>query len=138
MSLRQGVTAQEEMKIKQHIAKKGSWDSLVEKCRPTDEKHPTPYLDGVDMKAVKAIYDQLTQKHEDAQELGYDDILHHERTVADHRNKEKAVAAANRERISSGLSPLPPHPELVHPKDKKAPVAKPAGGIDDLTGKNKK
>lgn len=90
MSLRHGVTAQEEHKLKTLIAKGVSWEAIVTLCHVQDERgNPqVPLLADVDLPHVKkVIFDPLIKKLEDAKKAGFKDIHAYEADL-----KKKAVA----------------------------------------------
>ena len=71
---RQGVTATEEKKLAKLIAEGKSWEYVVSRCQPTDDRgEPVhPLLDGVDLAHVKKfIWDPLKKIHD----KGADDLL---------------------------------------------------------------
>jgi hypothetical protein len=92
MSLRQGVTAPEEHKLKSLISRGKSWDEIVSLCQSADEKgNPqVPLLADVHLDAVKkSIYDPLVKKLEEAKKAGFKGIHEHEAKV----KKERDAAA---------------------------------------------
>jgi hypothetical protein len=95
MSLRQGVTAAEETKLKTLASKGAKWADIVERCQTKDDRgnEQVPLLADVDLKAVKPIYDQLLKKHEEAVAAKHPDILSHERAIA---SKKAAALAAKK------------------------------------------
>lgn len=81
MSLRQGVTATEEHKLKALISQGVSWDEIVARCRVEDERGnaQVPLLADVDLETVKkTLYDPLVEKLGEAKEAGFKDIHSYE------------------------------------------------------------
>lgn len=94
MSLRHGVTATEEHKLKSLISKGASWDDIVARCQIEDERgNPqVPLLQDVDFASVKKnIFDPLAKKLEEAKKAGHKGI--HEHEAAEKKKKDAAAAA---------------------------------------------
>lgn len=93
MSLRQGVTAPEEHRLKSLISKGMTWEELVARCQLTDKNGApqVPLLADVDLQAIKkTIYDPLVEKHEVAKKAGHKDIHSHE--AAEKKKKDEVRA----------------------------------------------
>lgn len=87
MSLRHGVTAQEENTLKHLISKGKTWEEIVALCDPSGDK--TPLLADVNLDAVKkSIYDPMVKMLEAAKKAGHQTIHQHESA------KKKAAAEA--------------------------------------------
>jgi hypothetical protein len=100
MSLRQGVTAPEEHKLKALISKGKTWDEIVARCQTTDEqgREQVPLLQDVDLKTIKAtIYDPLVKKLEEAKKAGFKDIHGHETALKKKRDEAAAAKKAKEE-----------------------------------------
>jgi hypothetical protein len=83
MSLRHGVTAQEEHKLKALIAKGKSWAEIVE----------AGHLEDVDVVHVKReVFDPLVKRHEVAVKAGHKSVIDHERAIAKKKAEEKKAA----------------------------------------------
>jgi hypothetical protein len=98
MSLRQGVTAQEEHKLKSLIAKGISWDEVVARCQIQDDKgrDQVPLLADTDLASVKKnLFDPLVKKHEEAKKAGFKDIHAHE--AKQKKDRDAAAAAKKKE-----------------------------------------
>lgn len=138
MSLRQGVTATEEHKLKALISKGVTWDEIVALCAVEDERGNTqvPLLTDVDLSSIKkSIYDPLVARLDEAKEAGFDDIHSHEVARRNEIAKQKEEAggegfekeeadakareAANNERVRGNI------------KDTTSGAGKP---VDDLLG----
>lgn len=84
MSLRHGVSSQEEHKLKSLIAKGKTWEEIVASGELLD----------VDLgHAKKHIYDPLVKKHEEAKKAGHKDIHAQEA----HETKKRAAAKKAKE-----------------------------------------
>jgi hypothetical protein len=93
MSLRHGITAPEEHKLKTLIAKGASWDDIVARCQVEDDRgNPqTPLFADVNLEVVrKNVFEPLVKKHEEAKKAGFKDIHAHEAKL----KKERDAAAA--------------------------------------------
>jgi hypothetical protein len=96
MSLRQGVTAAEEHKLKTLISKGISWEEIVARCQIQDDKgrDQVPLLADVDLASVrKNLFEPLVKKLEEAKKAGFKDIHAHD---ADIKKKRDAAAAAKK------------------------------------------
>lgn len=94
MSLRHGVTAQEEHKLKTLISQGKSWEHIVALSQPKNEQgqDQIPFLLDVDLTVVKkAIFEPLVKKLEEAKKAGHKDIHSHEKKLAADKAKAKAV-----------------------------------------------
>lgn len=100
MSLRHGLTAPEENKLKSLVSKGTSWDDIVARCQVEDERgNPqSPIFHDVNLDAVKKnIYEPLVKKFEEAKKAGFKDIHAHE---ADIKKKKDAILAAKKAKES--------------------------------------
>jgi hypothetical protein len=97
MSLRHGLTAPEEHKLKTLVSKGTSWDEIVERCSLTDDRgNPqVPLFTDVELSVIKKfIYDPLVKKLEEAKKAGFKDLHAHE---ASERKKREAAKKAKEE-----------------------------------------
>lgn len=102
MSLRQGITAAEETKLKTLASKGAKWADIVERCQTKDDRgnEQVPLLADVDLRKdgpVHKTYEQLLKKHEQAVAAKHPDILSHERAVASKKAADLAAKKAERE-----------------------------------------
>lgn len=95
MSLRHGVSIQEENKLKVLASQGKSWSEIVELCATQDERgrEQAPLLLDVEMSFVKKFYESLCKKHEEAKKAGHPTIHAHEAAIA---SKKRAEAAAKK------------------------------------------
>lgn len=126
MSLRHGITAQEEQTLKRLIAEGKTWKEVEADTRKGENGNG--WLQDVLLSKVKPIFEQLEEKHLEAADLGYEDSTQHDRAVANHKTKEKARARENQERILAGLKPLAEVGPLKHPSDLEDEAKKKQGG----------
>lgn len=88
MSTRQGLTAQEENKLKHFINQGKSWEDILKLHSEQDARQPL--FDGVNMDAVKkTIFDPLVKRLEVAGKAGHKTI--HELDSAEATAKRKAA-----------------------------------------------
>jgi hypothetical protein len=100
MSLRHGVTAQEEHKLKTLVSQGKSWEQIVALCALEDERgrEQKPLLLDADLGVVKkTIYDPLVKKLEEAKKAGHKDIHAHEAAIKKKKDEAKAAAKAEEE-----------------------------------------
>lgn len=91
MSLRHGVTAQEEHKIKHLISQGKTWEQIAALCESDEKK--TPLLADVNLEHVKkTIYDPLVKKFEAAKKAGHKTIHDFEKAEAKKAADAKKLA----------------------------------------------
>jgi hypothetical protein len=98
MSIRQGLTAAEEHKLKTLISQGKTWEAIVALCQTTDDhgKDQTPVFADVDLGTVKKhLYDPYVKKLEEAKKAGFRSIHDHE---ADAKKKKAEAAAAKKKK----------------------------------------
>lgn len=74
MSLRHGVTAQEENAIKRLISQGKTWEQIAALCDPSDEKQKALIADANLDVVKKTIYEPLVKRFEAAKKAGHKTI----------------------------------------------------------------
>jgi hypothetical protein len=98
MSIRQGLTAAEENKLKTLISQGKSWEYIVSLCSLADERgrEQEPLFDGVNLDHIKKhIYDPLVKKLEEAKKQGHKSIHEFESKTAAKLAAERAKKRAS-------------------------------------------
>lgn len=141
MSLRQGITQQEEHRLKTLASQGMKWSEVVARCSPTDEKGQpqVPLLDGVNLEKVKKdIWEPLLAKHDEAVEAGFEDIHSHERalatTKAETKRKEAAAEAAGFDSVEDWEDAQEARKKAREEKKKSVKGKGKDAGLDDLLG----